>query len=740
MGLRSRRLVYVRAGVGRSWDAMADGLTLVALTALVWGLYPFARGIRFASDDLNFLFVAWRHAGEPLIQQLLLRYPVDGGTRALAFWPFMVAIHLPGPAVFLQLFYGIVWLLNGVAVACLARVLWPASRLAPFIAGCLTVTATSDFLTDSVVYGPHLLGVALFFLGTAQLLRCAEWPEGTGRAIVAALLLGWSFFTVEYTYPTVPFLPVLVWLHARTGWSLRWWRALLALSLAFIPAAVVLARDLLRPGSRAIAVLLPTCSLPPHCSPLEWLAVLGKHLVHNFWPIAWAFRPIPPWYDNYPSVFPSIVCGAVATLGLLLGWWRFRRHARDVAAEAPLPPSGPLALVTVLVAAMVAANAASANLGGDYFVRSHFVSRAWASLALAVLLTRAGRLRRGRVVSAAVLAVFVFFGVWGGVERQGYLLSYAVNERREVASLLEAVPGFRLPSRLVVIQPPGSPTMIALSNPNAIPFMYGDGMRGNDSAMAPNWAAEKVEGDGSGRIRLTASSSRDAWVDPARCILVFFSISQRRFIRLDHVPAGLLRGSGDAATNYQPAQWLGTATEGMPAAIQEFLARGDSAFSDRALLRSRRYAKTLARTPSVTIFSIGPSVVGRVQVDSLAPYGVSSQGREHWSWLGAGRPEGYSSMLWARQAVAGTLDIHVAPVPDGRESARWLVARLSQGESTAHTFKAQFDSDVRITHEIQLSAGANLLEIWLEETDAGIVRGTEKNRRPLGKLYGIHLG
>ena len=147
--------------VTRDWP---NWLVFALLTLLVWGIDPFSRGLRFASDDLNFYYQAWQHHTEPFVRQLAQKYFADGYTRSLAFWPFVVAAQLPNPAAFLQCFYAVVWLLNGFAAARVARVLVPESPTVPFLAGCLALTATSDYHTGSVVYGPHLLGVALFFL------------------------------------------------------------------------------------------------------------------------------------------------------------------------------------------------------------------------------------------------------------------------------------------------------------------------------------------------------------------------------------------------------------------------------------------------------------------------------------------------------------------------------------------------------------------------------------------------
>ena len=39
------------------------------------------------------------------------------------------------------------------------------------------------------------------------------------------------------------------------------------------------------------------------------------------------------------------------------------------------------------------------------------------------------------MLAAATVAFFVFFGIWGGLERQSYLLGYSLHEQRELLSL-----------------------------------------------------------------------------------------------------------------------------------------------------------------------------------------------------------------------------------------------------------------------------------------------------------------
>jgi hypothetical protein len=389
---------------------------------------------------------------------------------------------------------------------------------------------------------------------------------------------------------------------------------------------------------------------------------------------------------------------------------------------------------------MCAVNAASANLGGEYFLRSHFVSRGWASLGLAMMLARLTEVRRGGIVSVILFATFVFLGIWGGVERQSYLLGYALNERRELLSLLEAVPGFEAPARLVLIQPPGAPSVIASNNANTIPFLYNDLSLWHYRVMAPNSAFDysRIDGDSAGRIRVLVNSKDETFVDPATCILVFYSISQRRFIRLDQVPAGLLRGSASFFNTYQPKRWLRPQTDRPPKAISEFASYSGFALAERAMRRSRHYARAVTRSPSATMFSVSPSLAKHVDVDSLAPYVVESQGAEGIVWLGSGRAEGYSSMLWARDALSGTLRIHIAPGPSRRQPERHLVTRLTQADGRERAVKRHFAEETTLDVQIDLAAGANLLEMWVE--DQADVFFAADSRNLLASLKQMRLG
>jgi hypothetical protein len=701
-----------------------DAASFLFLTLLIWGIQPFARGIRFAGDDVNFLFWAWTRAGEPWGQQLLQKYPADGPTRALTFWPFVLATWSPAPAVFLQLFYAMAWLANALAIAYLARVLRPGSRLVPLVAGCLMATATSDYQTDVVVYGPHLFGVALFFWAVALLLRSTEGGWRTGPALLASALFAWSFFTAEYTYPAVPLVPVLAWFHSRSGSASRFWRSLAVVGVPFLTAAGVLVWSLAGPGSHATHA---TSVLTTHVPWPQWLLLFGRHLVHNLWPVEWAFRAVPPWYDNYAAAFPLAGFVVASCAGATWAGWQFYQRRLD---ESPATDETNLVpLVGAALAAVILVNLASTNPGGDYFVRSHFVSRGWTSLLLAFVLAAAARRPRVRLWAGAVFSLFVFFGIWGGVERQSYLLGYATNERRELASLIEAVPGIDPAADLLVIQPPGSPTFIAANNPNAVPFVYGDLSLWNRVVMAPNSGFDysRVDGDVTGRIRILTNSKTERLVDPASCIIVFYSISQDRFVRLDQIPAGMLRGSDSFFSAYRPGRWLHEKTGTTPAAVLDFLAHGGPG--------DRSPRKKPLKPGMVSVAAMGR----KVQADSLAPFALEPHGETYTAWLGSGRAEGYSSMFWADEPTVATVTIRIAPGPN-RPVAEQLRTRLTGADGVEQLSSQPFELQTTTgAVTLNLPAGRTVFEVWLEGTFERPPAGSAETRSLNGYLERIFL-
>ncbi|HYS54655.1 MAG TPA: hypothetical protein VER58_12930, partial [Thermoanaerobaculia bacterium] len=88
----------------------------------------------------------------------------------------------------------------------------------------------------------------------------------------------------------------------------------------------------------------------------------------------------------------------------------------------------------------------------------HILSRIWASMAIGILAGWAGmRWPRLRWISCAAVTAFVFFGAWGGIERQDFFSGTWRQHQRELASILDAAPALR-PGTAVILRgtpPPG---------------------------------------------------------------------------------------------------------------------------------------------------------------------------------------------------------------------------------------------------------------------------------------------
>jgi hypothetical protein len=143
---------------------------------------------------------------------------------------------------------------------------------------------------------------------------------------------------------------------------------------------------------------------------------------------------------------------AVACLALFAA--RARRLARTAAAAPPaLAAARAVASLAVLLAMGAASNIAFATVHfSDIFYRTHLLSRVFASAGLGVAVDALVRSRRA-FLGWALAATFVGFGAAGALERQDYFLSSWRDHRRELVSLIEAVPSVKSGASLVLFMP-----------------------------------------------------------------------------------------------------------------------------------------------------------------------------------------------------------------------------------------------------------------------------------------------
>ncbi|MBK8595132.1 MAG: hypothetical protein IPN83_05990 [Holophagales bacterium] len=429
-----------------------DLVLYLALTWLVWGSHAFARTLYH--DDAQVLFRVFSDPGGT-VRGAFTQF-ASTPTRSLLGVSSAIGLRTGVPRQTLQAFYGLAWLGTACLAHLLARRLF-GGGLAPLVAGALTATATSDFLTDSLVALPALCALLACFAGFWCVLR---WLDGGGGwwLLLACALVQVSLFTTEYAAPAVALAPALLWLARDRVWDRRltvgvscWW-------LASVPAAVLLLR-FLGDGSGYAAVAIRSAS------PLERAGAAASLFGYNFTPWVWAFGR-PQWFAAPSAALPAWLGPAFAALGG--GWFAVLvwREARRTPAPAGRPHLLWPSIGCLLMAAAACAPFASVHFSEVYF-RTHLHSRVWASLALAGLVEAGMTHARGPVRRLLVLAVpvaFTVLGVFGGVERQGYYLGYSQRHRQELTSILKAVPRLA-PGAALILEIPRHEKLVATGIP-----------------------------------------------------------------------------------------------------------------------------------------------------------------------------------------------------------------------------------------------------------------------------------
>jgi MFS family permease len=406
------------------WSALLDGVVYAALTILVWGVNALQRGLW--QDDVQALGEAFRRSSHPF---RTLFAPNPGPLRRLTILPSAIAWATPHPIWALHILCALIWLGHGLLAGWIVGLLLPGRRWTRFAVVCLTLTATSDFTAGSIVTLAYNMA-ALFLLPA---VGCALLWIVRGRIVAlifSPILLACSLLTMEVALPAVPFLALLfVW---RGGWRpTRRVVGLLAIwGVVLLPISIIEWSFLRDPTSYAAVALVPM-------SKGALIARAIKLWIINFAPWRWAFAR-PDWYARPHAVIPMVwmVAGALfaATLFLL----RARRK------EDGSVPEGVRLTMLFAVMALVA-NAAYAGVQfSELYYRTHILSRIWASAAIGILAGWFGmRWPRLRWMACAVVAMFVFFGTWGGIERQDYYLASWRGHQRELASILDAAASLR---------------------------------------------------------------------------------------------------------------------------------------------------------------------------------------------------------------------------------------------------------------------------------------------------------
>jgi hypothetical protein len=418
--------------------ATLDVLCFVILTILVWGVSSLQRGLW--QDDVQALGLAFQRSHQSIPA---LFKPDSSPLRRLTILPSVLANATPYPIETLQIMSAALWLAMGVLTGWLVGLLLPGRPLTRFIVICLTLTATSDYQTASVV--PLAYNVAAASLLAAVGLALIWLDEGRRRGRRAALfgsaiLLAISLWTMDVALPAVPFATALfAWV---SGW--RPTKRLIALlavwAVVLIPVAILEWSFFHDPSAYPAIALLPMSARAfLHRTMGLWL--------ENFKPWRWAFAR-PAWYPRPPAEIPMVWMA----VGSLVAAVVFMARLAGKKEEGDANGRRQFGLVLLFAIMALAANAAYAGIHfSELHYRTHILSRAWASAAIGILAGWAAAQRSWvRLAGWGVATAFVFFGTWGGMERQDLYLSTWRQHQRELSSILNAAPALRPGSRLIL--------------------------------------------------------------------------------------------------------------------------------------------------------------------------------------------------------------------------------------------------------------------------------------------------
>jgi hypothetical protein len=459
----------VRGGVTAALAGNAGMYALLLL--LVWGLTAPLRGMW--QDDAAQLSIALAHRPFGLAGVFV---PTGSPLRRLYELPSFFALATPHPVLALQWMYGAFWLGEALAAGWIAGLLLPQRRLTRLLVTALTLTATSDYLTNNLTSVGYNFAVLTLLLAVGCGLRFVQ-RGGIGWLLAAAVALGATLWTIDVGIPAVVFLPLLVAWQAgiRPVALLPAWGAVVS------PAAFVARPASIRPGPRPLALLLAWGVVVIPVAFVEWrflhdpqsyaaaalmplppseIARRAAHLWgENFLPWNWVFER-PAWYPRPPAVIPAAVMALAAGLAVVALALRVRRTPPEPAAE---PASRVLSLVALFALMSLAANAAYASLHfAEIHYRTHVMSRVWASLALGILAGwAAARWPRRRFAVLALPALFVGLGTWGGLERQDLFLATWRQHHRELLSIAAAAPALRPGTGIILRGSPVRPTYLA---------------------------------------------------------------------------------------------------------------------------------------------------------------------------------------------------------------------------------------------------------------------------------------
>ena len=439
------------------WNRVFDGLCYVALTILVWGVNALQRGPW--QDDIQALYQAFWRSTAPF---RYLFAPDVGPLRRLTVIPSAIAYATPHPIWALQIMCAAIWLTQGLFAGWIVGLLLPGRRRIQFLVVCLTLTATSDLTTGSMITLGYQVGATLLLAA----LGCAlVWIERGRMAALfgSVILLLSSLLTMDVAIPALPFLVMLFVGLGIAGVDREAWRRIKRRPWTVISTV---------PGRRVIGLLLGWGTIVIPIAIAEWVflhdpasyasvalvpipkATLIERAIKlwlvNFAPWLWAFAR-PGWWIRPARIIRVRWMAAGALLAVSIFLARLRTRKDDPELNDGLRS---VLLAALFVMMAFAANAAYAFVQfSEVIYRTQILSRIWASIAIGIFAAWVGT--RGKPVvrwsAIAVVTGFVFFGTWGGIERQDYFLSVWRWHQRELTSILNAAPALS-PDTAVILR------------------------------------------------------------------------------------------------------------------------------------------------------------------------------------------------------------------------------------------------------------------------------------------------
>ncbi len=518
----------------------------IILTILVWGLFAFDRGMWH--DEILLLYIVLAKSGGLLAK---LFVPAGSPTRILQATPFALAQWSGSPVFVMQALYGLTWFSTGVLAYVLTLRLFPRHIWLAFIVAALTLSASSDFTTNSLFALGISMSVGFYFASVVCLIMF--WQNGSRMWLLpTGLCLSLSVWIYDATFAAVLLTPALLWALEDLRFTKRLLKVMIFWYGLIVPYLIVFTSFLLDPSSYAGRALLPMT-----------LAVRFKRTImlfsNNFTPWIWALNR-RQWFPALPSVLPGSLRFALALAGtiafLLAAVWLLNRQFKT--SSQPREESRRFILVCLISLLMAfSSNAIYSSVHfSDVFLRTHWVSRVWASLAVSLLSYGLGLFVLKRPYIALILpTIFLGFGIYGGLERQDYYLAYWRQHKAALQSIVEQIPGLKPDAQLIIYAPPGSPYLPTTATYLAqswISYLY------EDPSLATRvflWSKDRNSSCKAESHAFVCQGEGDpspVVLKYSRSVLLIYSPAQNRYVLQDHIPSFLIGNAVMNPGDYNP--------------------------------------------------------------------------------------------------------------------------------------------------------------------------------------------